>query len=175
VSGLTQIPGVQLLPVTDSVAAAPTWSAVPPQTPAETQRPVEPVASSEFQPTDLTGDALANAIAFTAIAAMVHEAARSSRVGDIVQTPADLPEERRVGSQIMQFQAALAASGAQSWSDDQLVDAVASLQPQPNPRPNLPLNVERFAAMVRGQILQDYRIAFMVHGRLTPAVAQLLF
>jgi len=197
VSGVTQIPGAYAPPVADSAAAAPTWSTVPPSTPVESARPVEPVASSDFQPTDLTGETLANAMAFTAIAAMVREAGRdagrqaaaSGQEAEVsgqraaeaevqeVQAvaPVQLAQVRRVGNQVRQFEAALAESGSSALSEDQMLSALRSLQPQPNPQPSLPGNVERLAGLVRQQILQDYRIAFMVHGRLTPTVAQLLF
>jgi len=187
VSGVTQIPGAYAPPVADAAAAAPTWSMVPPSTPADSARPVEPVASSDFQPTDLAGETLANAMAFTAIAAMVREAERDAgrqaeaagqRVAEAVvreAAPVELAQARLVGNQVRQFEAALAESGSAPLSEEQMLGALRSLQPQPNPQPNLPGNVERLATLVRQQILQDYRIAFMVHGRLTPSVAQLLF
>jgi hypothetical protein len=178
VSGLTQIPGSYVSPVADAAAAAPTWSMVPPSTTVESARPVEPVASAEFQATDLSGDVLANAMAFTAIAAMVRDANRDGEVTTPVESAPveiEMPAERLVGNQVRQFQAALSESGQMALSEGQMLDALRSLQPQPNPQPTLPNNVERLASLVRGQILQDYRIAFMVHGRLTPEVAQLLF
>jgi len=193
VSGVTQIPGAYAPPVVETAAAAPTWSTVPPSTPVESARPVEPVASADFQPTDLAGETLANAMVFTAIAAMVREAGRetgqqaevSGEAAEAAQAaavaataeaaPVQLAQARVVGNQVRQFEAALAESGSQALSEEQMLGALRRLQPQPNPQPNLPGNVERLAAVVRQQILQDYRIAFMVHGRLTPAVAQLLF
>jgi hypothetical protein len=149
---------------------------VPPSTPVESARPVEPVASAEFQSTNLSGDVLANAMAFTAIAAMVRDANEGEEVAMPAEpAPVAMPTERLVGNQVRQFQAALSESGQRSLTEPQMMDALRSLQPQPNPQPTLPNNVERLASLVRRQILQDYRIAFMVHGRLTPEVAQLLF
>ena len=178
-SGVTGIPATSFVASADVTPLA-TPAQVQASAPPETARPVEPVTASDAERGHLSSAFLLHALAFSAVAKMV-DAALAGGPAQGGQEPATekssppaADNELAVLALSARFVAALDASrggrpGAGSGAT--LFDA---LPPLPDARPSLPSGVAEFAHVLRRQILQDYRVAFMVHGRLSTAVAQLL-
>lgn len=178
-SGVTGIPATSFVASVD-VTPFSTPAEVQASAPVETARPVEPVIATDAESGNLSSSFLLHALAFSAVARMVDGALDekptpmnpgrpgANAAGDAADN------QRALHALSARFLAALnAAHGGRpdAGPGATLFDA---LPPTPEAHPTLPSGATQLAHVLRRQILQDYRVAFMVHGRLSSAVAQLL-
>jgi len=179
-SGVTQIPtGGYIASAEFTPMEA---SAVTESTAVETSRPVEPVGDADTRQFVLSRTFMIHAMAFSAIASMVAgqlspsgEQETSGSNGGTRTTPvAPRLDSAPLLDLSSRFLAALAASRAGAASSDSRDALFEVPAPSPNSYPAAPADVAGLGHLLRRQILQDYRVAFMVHGRLTVSVAQLL-
>lgn len=172
-TGITQIPVASFVASSDRPTFEPAAVANSP-TPPDTARPVPPVAAAAGEEDGaLPGNWLLHAMTFAALASLAQatvaeqenqaSASRGAGIEATIDALALLGER---------FLDALAV--ARRADSSQAPDLFRPPPPTAEAHSNVPTNVAGLANLARRQVLQDYRVAFMVHGRLTPDVVQFL-
>lgn len=177
-SGVTGIPATSFVASAD-VTPFSTPAEVQASAPVETARPVEPVAASDDARGNLSSTFLLHALAFSAVSKMVDGALATTQPtverDSASHSSSDLEDNQRTLLALSaRFLAALAAAHGARFGERAGATLFDALPPMPEAHPTLPSGTAQLAHVLRRQILQDYRVAFMVHGRLSTAVAQLL-